>query len=66
MKKKKIIKACCTYELDKYYDEHHVEAHAVVVVEEAAVGQQQAGLVDDGTEKHRARDGTNQPGKKCG
>ncbi len=31
-------KVWVTYELNEHDDEHHVEAHAVVVIEEAAVG----------------------------
>ncbi len=46
------------------HDKHHVEAHLVIVVKEAAVGEQEASLVNDGTKKYRTRNGTYEPGIK--
>ena len=53
-----------TNQFDENHDEHHVEAHLVVVVKEAAVREQKASLVNDGTEKHRTGNGTHEPERK--
>ena len=53
-----------TNQFDENHDKHHVEAHLVVVVKEAAVGEQEASLVNDGTKKYRTGNGTYEPGSK--